>query len=110
MPREQRDTPVFEKLIESGKFLGGFNLAFSVLNILLLFNLGEFDKDIHWAILLFANAVAHGTQFAANVPIALQNRNGAGVWTTLKGLMLFIFLTDFLLMAFNAVLCVSYVF
>jgi len=90
--------------------MGGFNLAFSVLNILLLFNLNEFDKDIQWATLLFVNAVAHGSQFAANVPIALQNRRGAGVWDVFKGLMLFIFVTDFVLMACNAVLSAFYYF
>lgn len=110
VPREQRNTPVFETLAETGRFLGGFNLAFSILNILLLLNPGEFDKDIQWAILLFVIAVAHGTQFAANVPIALQNRRGAGVWNVFKGLMLFIFVTDFLLMAFNAVFSAIYFF
>jgi hypothetical protein len=78
VPRKHRDAPVFEIFSESGRFLGGFNLAFSVLNILLVFNLSEFDKDIQWGILLFVNAISHGTQFVANVPIAQQNRSGAG--------------------------------
>jgi len=108
VPREHRDSPIFGTLIETGKFLGGFNLAFSILNILLLFNLSAFDTDVQWAILLFVNAVAHGTQFAANVPIALQNRRGKGVWKVFEGLMLFIFVTDFVLMALNAVL--SFIF
>ena len=110
VPKEHRDTPVFETLAESGRFLGGFNFAFSVLNILLLLNLGDFDKDIQWAILLFTNAVAHGSQFAANVPIALQNRRGEGVWNVFKGLMLFIFVTDFVLMTFNTVFSAMYFF
>ncbi|OUS30482.1 hypothetical protein A9Q99_05875 [Gammaproteobacteria bacterium 45_16_T64] len=108
VPREQRDTPVFDVLAESGRFLGGFNLAFSLLNILLLMNLSEFDKDIHWAILLLVNSVAHGTQFAFNVPIALKNRQGGGVWQVLKGTMLFIFVNDFLLMVFNAIFAACY--
>jgi len=108
VPREHRDTPVFGILIETGKFLGGFNLAFSVLNILLLLNLNAFGSDVQWAILLFVNAVAHGTQFAANVPIALQNRRGNGVWKVFEGLMLFIFVTDFALMALNAAMSVIY--
>lgn len=108
VPREQRDTPVFDVLAESGRFLGGFNLAFSLLNILLLMNLSEFDKDIHWAILLLVNSVAHGTQFAFNVPIALKNRRGEGVWQVLKGTMLFIFVNDFLLMVFNAIFAACY--
>jgi hypothetical protein len=95
-------------LSETGRFLGGFNLAFSALNILLVFNLGDFDKDIQWAILLIVNAIAHGTQFAANVPIALQNRRGAGAWNVFEGPMLFIFVTDFVLMALNAVFSAIY--
>ena len=109
VPREHRDTPVMETLILSGKFVAGFNLAFLVLNILLLFNISLFDKELQWVILLFVIAVAHGTQFAYNVPIALQNRHGEGVWQV-KGLMLFIFITDFTLMAFNTILAAIYFF
>lgn len=110
VPREQRNTPVFTILAESGRFLGGFNLAFSLLNILLLLNISAFDKDLQWAILLFVNSVAHGTQFAFNVPVALDNQRGKGVWQVLKGTMLFIFVNDFLLMAFNAVMATIYFF
>ena len=107
--REHRDTPVFETLILSGKFLGGFNLAFLVLNALLLLNTGLFDKDRQWAILLFATAVAHATQFAFNLPVALQNRRGAGVWQV-TGLMLFIFVTDFVMMTLNSLLAAFFFF
>lgn len=110
VPSEQRDTPVFETLIETGRFMGGFNFAFFALNILLLINIGEFDRDIQWATLLFVNAIAHGSQFVGNVPIALQNRQGAGVWNVFKGLMLLIFVTDFVLMILNAVLAAIYFF
>lgn len=109
VPKEHRDTPVMETLVLSGKFVAGFNLAFLVLNILLLFSMDVFDKDLQWSILLFAVAVAHGTQFAYNVPVALQNRRGEGVWQV-KGLMLFIFITDFTLMMFNGVLSLIYLF
>ena len=74
----------------------------------MLLNLAAFDKDVQWVILLFVNAVAHGSQFVANVPIALQNRQGEGVWQVLKGLMLFIFVTDFTLMLFNAAFAMLY--
>ncbi|MBB6523015.1 hypothetical protein [Pseudoteredinibacter isoporae] len=107
VPREHRDTPVMETLVHSGKFVAGFNLAFMVLNALLLFNMGLFDKNLQWTILLLAFAVAHGTQFAYNVPVALQNRRGEGVWQV-KGLMLFIFVTDFTLMMFNGILSLLY--
>jgi len=107
VPREHRDTPVFDTLIMSGKFLGGFNLAFVVFNILLLITPSTFDKDLQWAIILFITAIAHGTQFAFNVPVALQNRSGGGVWQV-KGVMRFIFVTDFVMMALNTVFAVIY--
>ena len=110
VPSEHRDTPVFETLTETGPFLGGFNLAFSVLNLFLVFNLVEFDKDIQWSILLLVNAIAHGTQFAGNVPMALQNRRGAGLWNVFKGVMLRIFVIDFALMTINAVVSAIYFF
>lgn len=106
--REHRDTPVYDTLIETGRFMGGFNFAFSVLNILLVLNVGEFDKDSQWAVLLLVNAVAHGTQFVGNIPMALRNRRGEGHWNVFKGVMLRIFVIDFVLMVFNAVLSVFY--
>lgn len=102
VPRADRDTPVFETFVRSGAFLGGFNLAFLVLNVLLLIYRSEFDGDLQWALLLAVNAVAHGSQFAGNVPIALENRRGEGAWQVFKGLMLLIFVVDFTLMALNA--------
>ena len=108
VPREHRDTPVFEILAESGRFLGGFNIAFAVCNILLLMNLDIFPSDAQRAILLLGFAVAHGSQFAFSVPIAIQNLRGGGVWQVLKGTLLFIFVTDFTLMALNLALAVSY--
>ena len=107
VPREQRDTPVFEILAESGRFLGGFNLAFALCNILLLMNLDIFPTDMQRAMLLLVFAVAHGSQFAFNVPVAIQNRRGAGVWQVLKGVMLFIFITDFIMMTLNLTLSVA---
>ncbi|MEM8682425.1 MAG: hypothetical protein AAGF72_03275 [Pseudomonadota bacterium] len=108
VPREHRDTPVFETLVRSGTFLGGFNLAFCVLNVLLLANLQAFDSDRQWAILLLVNALAHGSQFAGNVPIALENRRGHGAWKVFSGLMLLIFVVDFTLMALNAGLALGF--
>jgi len=101
VPRTERDTPVFTILAESGRFLGGFNLAFALLSILLLVNQDLFPQPMQWSLLLFVIGVAHGTQFVFNVPVALQNLKGAGVWQVLRGTMLFIFVTDFLLMCLN---------
>ncbi len=97
VPREQRDTPVFGILAESGRFLGGFNFAFALLNILLLASLATFPSDEQFA-------VAHGSQFIFNVPVAIQNRRGGGIWQVLKGTMLFIFVTDFVMMVLNLLL------
>jgi hypothetical protein len=104
VPRDQRETPVFHILAESGKFLGGFNLAFALCNILVLINLTIFPSNDQRVILLFVFAVAHATQFGFNLPIAIQNKRGGGVWQVLKGPMLFIFITDFILMLLNLIL------
>ena len=37
-----RDNSAYETLIESGRFMDGFNLALCLLNFALLFNIGEF--------------------------------------------------------------------
>ena len=108
VPREEHETPVFNTVVETGRFMGGFNFAFFVLSVLLLLNLGEFDKDSQWAMMLLVIAIAHGSQFIGNVPIALQNRRGEGVWQVFKGVMLLIFITDFTLMILNAVLATIY--
>lgn len=100
VPKEQRATPVFEVLAESGKFLGGFNFAFLICNILLLLNMETFPDDRQRLILLFVFAVAHGSQFVFNIPVAIQNRSGGGVWQV-TGTMLFIFVTDFVMMCVN---------
>ncbi len=107
VPREQRETPVFETLIATGPFLGGFNFALCVFNILLLLNTSAFADGTQRAILATGFALAHGSQFAANVPIFLQNRRGEGIWQV-KGLMGFIFITDCILMLANAGLAVLY--
>ena len=105
--REHRGTPVFLTLIQSGKFVAGFNLAFCVMNVLLLWKIEAFDRAIHWVIILIPIAVAHATQFAFNVPVFIENKQGKGVWQV-KGLMLFIFVIDFALMVLNSALVVGY--
>lgn len=101
VPRDQRDTPVFEVLAESGRFLGGMNFAFALCNLLLFFQQNLFPEAMQRVFLLFIFAVAHATQFAFNVPVALENRKGGGVWPVLKGTMLFIFVTDLLMTGLN---------
>lgn len=99
-----RDNSAYEALLESGRFMGGFNLAISALNVLLLFNIGGFETNQQWATLLIFNALAHGSQFFGNVPMALKNRRGGGLWNVFKGVMLLIFVLDFTLMVANAAL------
>lgn len=101
VPREYRQTPVLDTLAATGPFLGGFNFAFCALSLLFLFNANVFPEEEQRAILFSVFALAHGSQFAANVPVALANRKGKGVWQV-KGLMRFIFITDFVLMVVNA--------
>jgi hypothetical protein len=99
--KEHRDTPVFDVLSATGPFLGGFNFAFCALSLLLFFNANIFAQEEQKAILFFVFALAHGSQFVGNVPIALENRKGKGVWQVQR-LMLFIFVTDCVLMIVNA--------
>ena len=108
VPKEERDTPVFDKLKATGPFLGGFNLAFCILNFWILTDTSVFPEMNQRLKLLVVFAIAHGTQFAGNVPIALQNLKGKGVWQV-KGLMRFIFITDFTLMISNLVLAIMYI-
>lgn len=104
--REDRDNSAYQAVIESGRFMGGFNLALSALNVMLVFNFGGFSTDAQWATLLIFNALAHGSQFFGNVPMALQNRNGGGLWNVFKGVMLLIFALDFTLMMANGGLAI----
>ena len=107
--KEDRDTPVYDMLAETGKFLGGFNFAFLVLSILILLFLSWFPDDNQRTVLFIVFACAHGSQFLANVPIAIANRQGQGVWQV-KGLMRFIFIIDCLLTLANLAVALIYLF
>jgi hypothetical protein len=109
VPRAHRESPLFDTLVETGKFLGGFNLAFCILNLLIFIDPGIFPDSKQRMILCIVFAIAHGSQFIPNLPIALQNRKGGGVWQV-KGTMLFIFITDFVLMLANLIIAGMYAF
>ena len=106
--KADRDNSAYAALVESGRFMGGFNFALAALNVMLVFNLGGFDAPRQWAVLLAFNALAHGSQFAGNIPMALANRRGGGLWNVFKGVMLRIFAIDFTLMTANAVMAAAY--
>ena len=105
--KADRENTAYDALVESGRFMGGFNLALSLFNLALVFNLGGFETPSQWAILLIFNALAHGSQFAGNIPMALQNRRGGGLWPVFKGVMLRIFVIDFALMVLNAAFAIA---
>jgi hypothetical protein len=103
--RPARQSPLFGTVSAAVRFLGGMNLAFAVLAGVLLLNRTLFPEAKQMAVLISVLALAHGTQFAANVPVALsRNSQGEPHWPVLSGLMLFIFLVDFTLMLANGAL------
>lgn len=104
--RDDRDNSAYAAVVESGRFMGGFNFALSALNLCLLFNLAGLNTDSQIAMMLAFNAVAHGSQFVGNIPMARQNRRGGGLWNVFKGVMLRIFVIDATLMLLNAALAI----
>jgi hypothetical protein len=99
--------PLLPTLTASLRFLGGMNLALAVFAILLLLNQADFPHHRQVALFAAVFAVAHASQFAYNVPIALQNyRGNADLWWVLKGRMLVIFTVDFLLMVANTAIAI----
>ena len=111
VPESSRDSPLFLTIAASVRFLGGMNLAFAILSLLMLLGLlGSTDKDQRGALLLVL-AIAHGSQFYFNVPIARGGgRQGESLWDVHRGPMKFIFRVDAVLMIANALLCVCYFF
>jgi hypothetical protein len=109
VPPSARDSPLFITVAASLRFLGGMNLALAVLSLALLFSLARFPDAAQRALLLGVFAIAHGSQFAFNVPIARGGgRQGEALWDVLRGPMRFIFIVDATLMALNAALCAAY--
>ncbi|MCH9651879.1 MAG: hypothetical protein K0U98_26860 [Deltaproteobacteria bacterium] len=107
VPKEHRETPVFDVLAESGKFLGGFNFALCAFNLLVALKSAVFPTSEQRLVLCLFFAIAHGSQFFFNVPIAIENRKGRGAWRV-EGKMRFIFATDFVLMVANALAAAIY--
>jgi hypothetical protein len=107
VPKSARDSPLFRTVAASIRFLGGMNLAFSVFAALLLLNRDLFPDAKQVALFAGVFALAHASQFAFNVPVALGGgRQGEALWPVLSGPMLFIFVVDFTLMIANGTLAV----
>ena len=102
-----RNNSAFAAVIESGRFMGGFNFALSAFNLGLFFNFAGLETPVQLSFMLVFNALAHGSQFFGNVPMALKNRRGAGIWNVFNGVMLQIFVIDFVLMVSNFSLAVA---
>jgi hypothetical protein len=87
------------------RFLGGMNFAFAAFAILLLANGSLFPQPKQQALFAAVFSIAHGSQFLANVPVALRGgRVGESLWPVLSGPMLFIFAIDITLTLVNSIL------
>ena len=101
-PDLDRDDPKFKLVIPSMRFLGGMNLALAAMNLLALYFLYQkFNLEL-LQLVLFTSGIAHGTQFAFNIPHIKGTRNDAP-WNVLTMPMLFIFVVDFITMAINLI-------
>jgi hypothetical protein len=109
VPSSLHSSPLFLTVAASVRFLGGMNLALALLSLALIFTKALFPLPQQQALFAFIFAVAHGSQFVFNVPIARQGgRQGDAFWPVLSGPMRFIFIVDASLMVANAVLCVLF--
>ena len=106
VPKSARESPLFNTLSASVRFLGAMNFAFALLAALVLANLSLFDDPRQRALLAGVFAATHAGQFLCNVPVAMGGgRRGESLWNVLNGPMAFIFVVDFALMLANAVAC-----
>jgi hypothetical protein len=109
VPATSRESPLFRTIAAAVRFLGGMNLAFAVLSLLMLLIPALSATPVQRATLLFVLIVAHGSQFYYNVPILRGGgRQGESLWDVHRGPMKFIFVVDAILMIANAVLCIIY--
>lgn len=105
VPKPARGSPLFETLAASLRFLGGMNFAFAVFSLLLLLCMALFPEARQRAFFAGVFAIAHASQFIANLPVLLAGgRRGEALWDVLKGPMLLIFSVDAALMVLNAAL------
>ncbi len=110
LPIALRQEPLLEALVYAIRFLGGMNLAFAALSVLLLVDPVGFDaRQKAW--LLAILAVAHASQFAFNLAHALRLDRMPGAATPgLNAPMWRVFAVDGFLMAANAIMCAGLAF
>ncbi len=102
VPKSARSSPIFLTMSSALPFLGGMNLALSLLAAMLLARQDLFIAPQERSILLIAFGIAHTTQFLVNVPVARRGgRIGESYWDVLKGPMLFIFVVDAVMTVLN---------
>lgn len=107
--KEDRQSSFFQLISQLLRFLGGMNLAFLLLCILVLFNLDLFSTAGHKCVLFLVFSLAHGTQFYFNVlVIRLKAQSGVEVWPVTTGLMAFIFVVDGMLMLLNLIIALYF--
>lgn len=99
VPRSARDSPLFKTFAAGVRFLGGFNAAFALMSLVLLYlalsDSALFAAPGERAILLSILAAAHFSQFYFNLPVLLNGeRQGEAYWPVLSGPMLTIFVVD----------------
>ena len=91
----------FEALVASLPFLGGMNLGMAVLSGAAIASWAISGSVPGWPVFL-SSAVAHASQFAFNLPIALRGgRRGGAPWD-IRGPMAFIFVVDALCTLLNS--------
>lgn len=102
LPKNYRIEPYFPILAHLLKFLGGMNFAFALLSILCLINYDSFIETYLADKILLVIAIAHGSQFWFNLPLAIQERkDDSPLWPVLKNRMYFIFKGDIILTIMN---------
>ena len=108
VPFAARASPLFATLAASVRFLGGLNFAFTVFAVLLLLRGTLFPEPAQRALFATVFALAHASQFAFNLPVALQSeKSGDPLWPVFSGTMLLIFVVDGVLALANALLAAA---
>ena len=100
--RMDRQENTLLQLRTSLHFLGGFNFALALFCIALVVVGHVFTNARQWQLIYAFLSLAHGTQFVCNLPVALREmKKQPHAWPVLRGPMLFIFITDAVLMIAN---------